>query len=291
MHIVLHAGAHFTEEERLLKCLLRNRDDFARRGVAVPGPGKYRQLLRDMLVEMQENPESPNARRIVMEAILDDDTAGRVLLSHPHLLGIPRAIVRDGKLYPAAADRLMWFKRLFPNDTVELFIALRDPATFLPAANQTVPQLEMDDLLKSSDPRDLRWSQMLAQLRETVPDVAITTWCNEDAPLLWGQIVRRMVGLPEGHKILGAFDLMADIMSAEGMQDFRAYLRQNHKMNEAQKTRVMMAFLNKYAIQDAIEEEIDVPGWTEDYVAEITAMYDADASVIETISGVTFLQP
>ena len=40
MQVILHTGAHYTDEDRLMKCLLRNKGDFAKRGIAVPGPGK-----------------------------------------------------------------------------------------------------------------------------------------------------------------------------------------------------------------------------------------------------------
>ena len=47
MQVVFHTGAHYTDDGRLLKCLLNNKDDFRKRNVAVPGPGKYRTLLKD----------------------------------------------------------------------------------------------------------------------------------------------------------------------------------------------------------------------------------------------------
>lgn len=37
MKVILHAGAHATDEGRLLRGLLRNADDLAARAVAVPG--------------------------------------------------------------------------------------------------------------------------------------------------------------------------------------------------------------------------------------------------------------
>ena len=64
MQLVLHAGAHFTEEDRLLRCLLNNKGDFSKRGVAVPGPGKYRSLLRDTIAAMVDAPPAPDARDV-----------------------------------------------------------------------------------------------------------------------------------------------------------------------------------------------------------------------------------
>ena len=38
MQIVFHAGAHNTDEDRIIKCLLKNRPDFSNLGVNVPPP-------------------------------------------------------------------------------------------------------------------------------------------------------------------------------------------------------------------------------------------------------------
>ncbi len=38
MEIVYHLGAHCTDEDRLLRCLLKNRGILAQQGIIVPGP-------------------------------------------------------------------------------------------------------------------------------------------------------------------------------------------------------------------------------------------------------------
>ncbi|MES2145513.1 MAG: hypothetical protein V4516_14445, partial [Pseudomonadota bacterium] len=53
MQIVYHLGAHCTDEDRLLRCLLRNRGVLAERGVVVPGPARYRKLLRDTAIQLK----------------------------------------------------------------------------------------------------------------------------------------------------------------------------------------------------------------------------------------------
>lgn len=291
MYIVLHTGAHFTEEERLMKCLLRNTEDFAERGVSVPGPGKYRRLLRDTLTALGTQQANPEAREILLDGILEGSTPERLILSNAHFFGAPRACVRQGALYPNAAERLAAFSDIFQQDTTRLFIALRNPASFLPAVFDRAPQDEMADFLGDVDPRTILWSELLEQLRGAVPQVEITCWCNEDAPLIWAQIIREMAGWPEGEKITGGFDLLSAIMSGEGMQRFRAYLKSHPVMTETQKRRVMAAFLDKFALDEEIEEELDLPGWTEGLVEEMTAIYDADVMRVGQIPGVRLLLP
>ena len=53
MRIVYHLGAHCTDDERLLRCLLKNRGALAEQGIVVPSPTRYRTLLRDTAVHLQ----------------------------------------------------------------------------------------------------------------------------------------------------------------------------------------------------------------------------------------------
>ena len=53
MRIVYHLGAHFTDDERLLRCLLKNRDVLAQHDIVVPGPNRYRRLLRETATKLK----------------------------------------------------------------------------------------------------------------------------------------------------------------------------------------------------------------------------------------------
>ncbi|UOA27755.1 hypothetical protein [Pseudosulfitobacter sp. DSM 107133] len=291
MQIVIHTGAHFTEVERLVKCLLRNKEDFASRGVAVPGPSRYRKLLRETFAALKTTAPAEGARDVLLDAILDAEEADRLILSHPHIFGAPLASVRNGRLYPNAVERMVQLSQLFPHDQIEMFTALRNPATFLPAVFGESPRESVEDFLGVADPADVRWSDMLNEVREAAPNVNITVWCNEDTPLIWAEIIREMAGLEHNEKIIGGFDLLGDIMSPEGMKRFRAYLKTHSVMTEMQKRRVIAAFLDKYALEDEIEEELDMPGWTDDLVHEMTEIYDEDVFRIQRIPGVTLIAP
>ena len=130
-----------------------------------------------------------------------------------------------------------------------------------------------------------------ASIREAAPNVPITLWCNEDTPLIWAQIIRDLAGLEHGEKITGGFDLLSDIMSREGMRRFRAYLHEHQGMTEMQKRRVIAAFLDKFALEDALEEELDIPGWTDELVEELTEIYDEDVFHIQRMPGVQMITP
>lgn len=291
MQIIIHTGAHFTEEDRLLKCLLRNKDDLAQRHVSLPGPSRYRKLLKDSMNATRDVTPNPQARDVLMDAILDDDKARRMILSNAHFFGAPRAALRDGLLYPNGPEKLRRMRALFPDDDLEIFMAIRNPATLLPAIYAESPRNDLDDFLEGVAPQRIRWSDTLVAMRVTAPSIPITIWCYEDMPIIWADIVRAMAGLAPEDKIVGGFDLLGDIMSSEGMKRFRAFLKDHPNMSPDQKHRVTAAFLDKYALEDELIEELEMPGWNEPLIDELTQVYDADFDAIQSIPGVRVIAP
>ena len=291
MHIVLHAGVHATDEDRLIKCFLKNTEAFTALGIAVPGPSRYRRLIRDAVQALAEGDPAPDARMVLLDAILEGDAPDRMILSNDSFFGVPRLAVGKGVFYPGAEVKMARLRRLFPQDRIELTLALRNPATFLPAVFALSPDVDLTTFLDGADPRRLRWSELLGRIRTVVPDVDIMVWCNEDTPLLWAHLIREMAGLEPNTKIIGGFDLLSEIMSKPGMQRFRAYLKTHPTLNEIQKRRVIAAFLDKYALDDAIEEEVDLPGWTADLIREMTELYEEDIFTIQRMPGITLVTP
>lgn len=291
MQVIVHTGAHSTDDERLLRCLLRNKETLSGSGVAVPGPSNYRTLLKTTFQAMESAAPSPDARDVLLDAILDDEVADRVILSNEHFFGSPRYAIGNGSLYPEGPERISRLRELFQFDQVEMFMAIRNPATFLPAVMQKAAPKRKSRVIASLDLQNLRWSDTLLRIRDEAPDVSITVWCNEDLPLIWGQVVRDLAGLEPGIDLEGNFDLLTEIMSEEGMKRFQVYLRENPSLSEMQLRRVIAAFLDKFAIDEELEEELDLPGWTEDLVEEMTEIYDDDLFRIQRIPGVQMITP
>ena len=81
-----------------------------------------------------------------------------------------------------------------------------------------------------------------------------------NGPFKWGQILRQMGQLSASQNIAGDFDLFAEIISAEGLERFKAYVRTNSPLNPRQLRIVMAAFAEKFGQNDGIIEEIEAPG-------------------------------
>lgn len=292
MQIVLHAGAHVTDEGRLVKCLLRNATAFAARGIAVPHPALYRAPLRDATTAPAAGQPSLTRKDLLAQITpAGQPEPERLILSQDNLFSAATHVLDGGRFYRRAAERLGGIVRLFPGDTIELFIGLRNPASFLPALAAQADAAKFAAHLARTDVHDLSWTRLLTDLRAAHPAIDITVWANEDTPLIWGSLLREMAGIEPNVKITGAFDLLAEIMTKEGMTRFRAYLKEHPVMTEMQKRRVISAFLDKFARPDQVEEVIDLPGWTEDLVADVSEAYEEDLYAVARIPGVTLIAP
>ena len=293
MQVIIHAGVHCTDDDSLLRTLRRNVDVLRQNSVMVPGPGKYRRALSEILVSLSGAPASSGSRDVMVDQILDGDDShtNRLILSHPNLFSVPKALFGGGRYYRHAEKRMRNICELFAGDDVELFLGLRDPATFLPSVFDSTPYHAFADFMNGVDPMHLRWSHLLRRLSDEVPQVKLTVWCNEDTPLIWSEVLCRISGLPIDTALTGEHDIFASIMAPEGMKRFQDTLKERPEMTLSQRRRIMVAFLDKYALPDQIEQELDIPGWTDDHVQRLNDIYDDDMDIIAAMPDVTFIEP
>ena len=295
MRIVYHLGAHCTDDERLLRCLLKNRGVLAEQGIIVPGPTRYRNLLRETAVALKGQPASLDTHALVLEQIMEVDRAERLVLSWDSFLSYATWAMEDG-LYRSAGERVRAFSQIFPRIEAEFCLAIRNPATFLPALfdKQKATKGGKKDFaafLKNRDPMDVSWSQVVDQILSLNPGVPLTIWCDEDTPLIWPEVLQAVSGHAPGTMLEDAHELLAQIMSADGLKRMQAYLASHSVTTPDLRRKVYTAFLDKFAVPDRITVDVEVPGWTEQTVADLTALYDQDVAQIRAMPGVRFIDP
>lgn len=291
MQIALHIGANCTDDDRILKSLLKNGEEFSEYGVKVPGPGKYRRLLRETIQNLNGAHPAQDTRSILLDAIVEEEDVRRLVLSNANFICVPNRIFDGGMLYEQAEAKLHALHQLFPDDEIELFLALRNPATFLPVAFAQSKADTPEAYLQGLHMTQIRWSDLVRRIQSLFPMTQLTVWCNEDTPMIWAEVMRAMSGIDHDQKITGGFDLLASIMSDEGMNRFLNYLRTHPPKSEMQKRRVIAAFLDKYAQEDKIEEDVDMPGMTDGMVEELSQIYENDVAFIAQLPGVDFITP
>lgn len=289
MQISYHIGAHCTDEDQLVKSLLKNRDVLAKEGVIVPGPSRYRPIIGEIINKLDGARASADTQDVLLETIMDVDEAERLVLSQDSFLGVSSRVLEHGQLYHLMAQKAVRLRNLFPDNPVEFFLSIRDISTFIPALFGKNGGKDFPGFIKGVDPFSLFWSDAIETLREAVPDCPITVWCNEDTPLIWPEVMHEVAGVDAHVRMKGGFDILTDIMANEGMKRLRTYLGTHPPQNEIQRRRILAAFLDKYAMEEAIEEVVDLPGWTAEVISELSQSYDDDVLEIARLPGVTML--
>lgn len=292
MQIVFHLGVHHTDEGALIRSLLKNREVLAKAGVAVPGPGRYKGLLRDSINSLRGQFASFEAQEALIEAVVDDDSTERVIFSNESFISVPAKAVELDQFYPKA-QKAAWLRNTFPAHEVEFALAVVNPASFLPAI---MHQLEDNgtaaaDILEDLDPYALRWSDYIMRLQEAAPDVRIVVWANEDTPFIWNEVMREVTGVDTFTKLMGGLDILARIMEQEGMARLRKFMAHRPPATESARRMMIAAFLEKYAVEGKVLEDASLPGWTNETIERLTDIYDDDLEVIRRLPGVDFIEP
>lgn len=291
MRIAYHIGAQCTDQGRLLKSLLRNADALAERGVRIPGPGKYRNLLRETIHGTAVAAPPEGLRDTLLESILGGEAAQAMVLSYDRFICFPKRVFENGELLHLAGEKVAGMRALFAGDQISYFLGLRNLATYIPAVYADQGDMDFAEFMRATDPETLRWSDVVARIRAADPQAELTVWCNEDTPLIWAQLIRLIAGLDPMDRISGGFDLLQSLLTPEGMQRFVAYLRSHPPRTESQKRQIIAAFLDQHAAPGALVQTIDLPGWDQPLVDRLTAAYDADVARIRAMEGVRFIAP
>ncbi len=289
--IAFHFGVHCTDEDSLVRCLLKNRDTLVREGIAVPGPGRYRPLIRKALETLQGAPAPPETEREMLASIVDQDNATRLVLSSESFLCPPQGALGKGMLYPMAEEKTPWFDRLFPGSQSAYFLAIRNLASLLPMllARPNAPSYAA--LVTETDPLRLSWADLVRRIRAANPEIPLTVWCDEDTPLIWPEVLRRVCGHSAETRLDHLDDRLATLLSEEGLRQLHAHLAAHPPDDETARREAVSAFLERFARPEALQVEVDVPGWDASHIAALTERYEADIKAIAAMDDVAFIRP
>jgi hypothetical protein len=291
MQVVFHLGAPCTDLGLIHKSLLKNRARLSEDGIIVPPLMRYRPVIKETMRALQGRPAAPEVQEALLDAIVDEARIDRLILSDPRFICINRLVVQGAQIWPMIERQTIALRALFPQAQTEFHIGMRNPATLIPALFSGSKFKDFREFTDKMQPHAVTWSEALRRLRMTHPDTPVTVWCNEDTPLLWGEILRELLDVPFDFPLSGADDLVETIMDATGFKRMRRYLADNPPQSEMQRRRIVGAFLDRYAIDAEIEEDLDLPGWTPDLVEQMTLTYEDDMAEIARIPGVTLLSP
>jgi hypothetical protein len=291
MDIALHLGVHLTDDGQLRGCLQANKRILAEQGIAVPRSRSFQNLFRAAANDLTVGETVPDFATELCAAVGASAATRRLICSTPALLCTLPEALEHGVLYPGAAARLAAYRTLLSAYPTEIFLAIRNPASFVPALLAELEPSDRGAILSHLRLDALRWSVLVQDIRKAWPEAPITVWCDEDTPFLWHRLLR----LLSGHKPHGEFDNSFDwfnsVMIAGGAEKLEAYLRARPNLEEEFRHQIISAFLDKFGDDEKLDVDVSLAGWDAAQLDAISELYEQDVAFIAQMPGLRFLQP
>lgn len=291
MQVAFHCGVHGTDLYRMVKTLTQNREWLIKNGIETLTPARHRDVFAQAMASLNGGPATPEMELVLLDAILESDNPERIVFSTPTFLGrAERAVGKEG-LYPSAGQKLVELANLFPSAQIEFFMALKNPATLIPFIVNQKGGATYQQLMGGIPPETLRWAPAIRDIQAAIPNHRLVLWCHEDTSLIWPELVRRLAAMPSDVPLKAGLQVLGDILRPEGIQMIRDEMAKQQRLTVESRRAIFSAALAKHARPDEIEIEVDLPGWTQDLVDEISNLYDEDVAQIAALPGIEFITP
>lgn len=291
MDIALHLGAHLTDDGRLRTCLEQNHSVLAHQGIEVPPAATFRSNILDAIKAHSRGQLSPDAGESLLDSIVTSDNTERLVLSSARFLSPLPSALRRHEFCPMAPSRLAGLHALFQDYPVSFYLAIRNPASFIPALLNAVNDEQAETIRSDLEATDLRWSNLVAQIRSAFPNAPVTVWCDEDTPFIWEDVLQRVSGHAEATQLENVYQWFDTVLVDGAAAKLATYMQDAPPMDTTQRQRVIAAFLDKFCDEAKIDIDVTATGWSEEMVDLLSELYEDDVATISTMDGVTLLQP
>lgn len=288
----LHIGLHFAGTTRIVEGLRQNSQGFAERDIRTPPARLYRRAMTELLERLDGLPPIEAEEIALLDEILQGNAAKTVIMADANWASPLAEALHADRLYPDIGTRVAPIAELFESSDLRLSLALRNPAVFAQNLQDSgKARGATSSFLRSVQPENLRWHDTVEALRNALPNVPLTLWCEEDTPLIWPRVMRQIAGLPNDAKLRGGFAALRDLIQPEGLKRLQVFLTKHPPETDAQYERTVLAFLDKYGKEDALDEPCDLPGWDAGVIDMVTQHYEEDIAKLSARDDITFLLP
>lgn len=289
MDIVLHIGVHATDEGRIADWLGRSAPALEAEGVRVVAPATFRPALHEAMQGLRGSPAPRDVEARLLDRLCGGIVPDRLVLSHEWLAGSVARVVEPRGLYPAIGPRIVALRNLFPSHRVELALAVRDPAAFLPAILARQADLEADEFYARAAAHPTDWAGVVTALRNHAPDCGFTLWRHEDLPTLWPVVGEALLGPLAEVPVPGIETLIAPALSSDGQAKLKDYLAAAQVADARQGARVGAIFAARFPAPPT--DAPDLSTWPEAARDAAAAAYADLPARIAGLTQVRMLHP
>lgn len=290
MKAVFHLGANGTDLGAMANSLSANQSMLARHGVEFVPHDRCDEIFQRAQLALKGGRATPEMEQMILDAILDLDAPERIVFSHQNLLGLPNRMLSANGLYYAADERISALQNLLPGCEAEFAIALMNPASLVAYARKRQPQISYDQMMHAVDPTALRWPDAIKRILRAAHGKRLIVWCHEDTPLIWTEVMRSMTRIPDEVHFANQLEIAATLLPPDALREARLQIRRTGTgITVAQRRAIVEAALVAHGRADQMQADLDLPGWTQDLVDQITRQYYADVADIAALPGVEFI--
>ena len=289
--VVLHIGAHKTASTHLQQAIRAQRRALLGEGVGFFGPPHFRSARFPFREVMAWRGRLARLRRRHAPGLVGQHAQmQRLVLSEENILGGAHDpdMFEQGRFYPRAQERLARFIAAVGGEEVTLFLAVRDPASFLLSAYSqkllSGRPMPFDSFIGTLDPARLSWAELMARLL-AVPEVTgCVLWRFEDYPAIAPRVLDAMLAPAGAAQVPLPAQPAHQGLSARAQQEVMDWLRAGGRGDAAQAARDARERFAKSATEPGF-----APFGTATR-AETAAAYARDLEVIAAMPRVTWLR-
>ena len=297
--VILHLGAHGTDEGIIAAWLAGNEDDLGARGTQVMRARRFQRRFAQALADHGDGAGDADRRGFADALRLRGDLT-RLAVSAPDLL-VPRdsVLAQEGLFSGDATSRLRALGgSLLGGVALTLGLAIARPSALVPAlmaGGAATPDAGMIDAwLQRLSGATLPWAALVAQIRRDLPQARLVVWRHERLPQIWPSVLACMSGLDVADEALPMAGVegfaMLGIVPA-GHAPMRRYIAAKPPPNPALMQRVAAAFAQGYGRLDDDAAGLNEPGLAlpeslQDRLIRLDEGYGAQWSAIAAIEGV-----
>lgn len=202
MTLSIHLGVHKTATTHLQHSVRRIEQDLLDADRIFLGPDSLRDApldLRALLNRPQATPKRATLARDLLRSLRDEHAA--LTLSDELILGglgRERMLADDGSFYRDAQMRLGNLLDLLGTRDVDLFLALRAPASFVTSVHGELTRQggagSLQDYLGDFDVGTAQWQPLVMRLLSVMGQGRLTIWRFEDTGRVRDRLLTRMLG-------------------------------------------------------------------------------------------------
>jgi len=175
---------------------------------------------------------------------------------------------------------------MLPKIEMEFMLTVQNPVTMVSDLLSTLRFTTREQLMNGVPFEDVRWSDVISDIRKANSYSNVTVWAYEEGPAIWPMILRHVAGLDGNYDLEGDLDLIAPLIGELPTKRLKEYLDKQTALSPAARLEIMEGFLQRFCDPEVTEQEVDLNDVDPETIEAISGAYYADLERCKTMEGV-----